>query len=176
MNLRAQHFYEPETPPKISVQDTKKRWTSGPKNSLNLRKRQVLWTQPHILMNLRPQKLYEPKAPNNLRPLKRYEPNGPKLFMNTRRKKYGMSLRAQAVCLRPYKNLWTQDTKSFMNLRPPKFYESQANHVACCANASGGEALRPPLPANPPKLPLQGLSTFHWNHRKKLFKRSDWHQ
>ena len=31
-----------------------------------------------------------------------------------------------------------------MNLRPSKFFEPQANHVSCFANASGGEALRPP--------------------------------
>ena len=48
------------------------------------------------------------------------------------------------------RNLWTQDAKSLLNLRPQKFYELRANHVACFANASGGEALRPP-----PQTPLQ---------------------
>jgi len=38
-------------------------------------------------------------------------------------------------------------------LQPQKFYELRANHVACFANASGGEALR--LPPQPPSSQVQ---------------------
>ena len=40
-----------------------------------------------------------------------------------------------------------------MVLQPQKFYELRANHVACFANASGGEALRPP--PQPPSSQVQ---------------------
>ena len=36
-----------------------------------------------------------------------------------------------------------------MNLRPPKFFEPQANHVSCFANASGGRRCGlPPTPSS----------------------------
>ena len=73
-----------------------------------------------VRLNARHQEFYEGQTHINLMAQELYEPKGPKL-------------------------LWTQGTKSFMNLRlrPQKFYEPQVNHVACSANASG-EALRPP--------------------------------
>ena len=70
--------------------------------------------------------------------------------------------------------------RQIMNTRPKKIYEPEANHAACSANASGGEALRPP-PQPPSSFflkglpPLQGqpaphrnVSTSNWNHRKKI--------
>ena len=89
--------------------------------------------------------------------------------MNTRHKKYE-SKGTRCLPANRQKNV---------NTRPPKFYEP-ANRAACSANASGGEALRPP--PEPPSSyfllglpPLQGqptpawnVSTSNWNHRKRI--------
>ena len=50
-----------------------------------------------------------------------------------------MNLTAQDVFLRLYKNLWTQDTKSFMNLRPQNSMKRRRMHL-------GGRARPPPQP------------------------------
>ena len=73
----------------------------------------------------------------NLRPQKRYEPKGPKAFMNTRHK--NMNLRAQDVFM-----FVCEPTKKCEH-KAPKILQTEGDHEACSANASGGEALRPPL-------------------------------
>ena len=74
--------------------------------------------RPQKDMNLRAQNFYEHKTQKN-------ESKGARRFSATL-----------------HRFLNTRHHK-FYEPKAPKFYEPQANHVACSANASGGEALRP---------------------------------
>ena len=61
MNLRAQNFYEPETPKKKAKTRHQKKWTSGQQNSY-----EVTAPKPQKDMNLKAQNLYEHKTPKDV--------------------------------------------------------------------------------------------------------------
>ena len=86
-------------------------------------------------MSLRPPKIYKHKT-------QKKRTSGPK-----------NSVRKRQVFEHNTKSLMNLRPQNFMNLRPQtkivnprllKSCEPKANHAACSANASGGEALRPP--------------------------------
>ena len=130
-------------------------------------------------MNLRTQNFYEPETTKKYKhKTQKKRTSGPK-----------NSVRKRQVFEHNTKSLMNLRPQNYMNLRPQtkivnprlqKSCEPKANHAACSANASGGEALRPP-PQPPLQLfllglpPLQGqptptwnVSTSNWNHRKKM--------
>ena len=121
-------------------------------------------------MSLRPPKIYKHKT-------QKKRTSGPKNSVSKRQ-----------VFEHNTKSLMNLSPQNYMNLRPQtkivnprlqKSCEPKANHAACSANASGGEALRPPR--QPPSScfffrPTSSAGTAHptwnvssnWNHRKKI--------